>query len=62
MNADAMMTALDKLATELRSVAMAMATDSNGPGAEQWVDNGYELYLTAAMIDRWIAELAGEPE
>lgn len=62
MNPNTLMTALDKLAADLCSVAVLMATDSNGPGDEQWVENGYELYLTAAMIDRWIAELAGEPE
>lgn len=58
MTPDALITELDNLAEHLRRVARDMVTAPH-PIQNEFADHAIELYGAAAMIDDWIAGLAG---
>ncbi len=59
MTADILIHDLDALTHELRRVAVEMIGDPLHPNASGLFDHAEELYLSAAVIDEWIAEMVG---
>ena len=57
MTTDLLIHDLDALTHELRRVAVEMAVDQPHPNASGLFSHAEELYLSAAIIDEWIAEL-----